>query len=320
MLHSQFVPRSDLAAHENDATLLARGAREANARGVDAAGRSRRVNVCRVREGRSSEISSALFATTEWSLVLSAAGARGADSSAEAQAALSELCERYWYPIYAYVRRWRGAEEARDLTQKFMLGLVEKNTVARADPSRGRFRTWLLASVKNFLHNENDYERAQKRDRKLEVSLDALDAERRYALEPRTSVTPERLYDRAFSLCVLHRAITRLGEDLARDGYTQRFDAVRRFLPGPDLQDSAYAPIADDIGLDVNHFKKLVHDYRARFRRRLDEEIGALVHPDLESAPGPDSPSPAAAQSARDRAELVAEERRFLMQALSLGE
>lgn len=258
------------------------------------------------------------FTTTRWSLVLSAGGLAPSTVSApapasaqqgEAREAMAALCRQYWYPVYAFIRRRRGAEDARDLTQKFMLRLIEKGAFAQADPSRGRFRSWLLGALKHFLANEWDYEHAQSRHPARLVSLDEMAAEKRYASEPSSLLTPERLYDRAFSLCVLERAIARLGEELAREGHRARFEVVKRLLPGPELEDAAYAPLAASLGVTPNHFKKLVHDYRARFRASLNAEIADLIHPS--------EPSAAQAGARREAHAAVAEEREFLARALS---
>src|SRR5205814_990544 len=142
------------------------------------------------------------FATTRWSVVLAAGGGGAhvpgapAASAPEARDALALLCRTYWYPLYAYVRaRGHGADEAQDLTQSFFARLLEKNTLRAADPERGRFRSFLLASLKHFLANEWDRQSAQKRGggrpvASLDVPYD--DAERRYAREPADTLTPAR--------------------------------------------------------------------------------------------------------------------------------
>jgi DNA-directed RNA polymerase specialized sigma24 family protein len=268
----------------------------------------------------------ARFVTTRWNLVLRAAlAAPGSDppiaadgqplddeSARQARQALAELCGQYWYPVYAFIRRRRGAEHASDLTQKFILSLIEKNSFAQADPSRGRFRSWLLGAVKHFLSNEARYEAAARRHAGSQLSIDELVAERRYACEPRSEVTPEHLYDRAFSLCVLERAIERLGEELAARGQSRRFEVIKRLLPGPELEDGAYAPMAASLGVSPNNFKKIVFDCRARFRAILEAVIADLIEvPDEHDQ----QPEPAAAEAKRT---CIAEEREFLARALSL--
>jgi DNA-directed RNA polymerase specialized sigma24 family protein len=141
------------------------------------------------------------FATTRWSLVL-AAGQRG---SPQSSAALATLCENYWYPLYAYVRR-RGhqADQAQDFTQAFFARLLEKNDLAAADPGRGRFRSFLLTSLKHFLANEWDRARAEKRGGGRSVlPIDFGTAEERYRAEPSHDLTPEKIFERRGALVLL---------------------------------------------------------------------------------------------------------------------
>jgi len=265
---------------------------------------------------------SARFTTTRWGLISRAAKIAPSESASTsredepppeamaAEQALAELCEQYWYPVYAFIRRRRTAEEALDLTQKFLLRLIEKNAWAQADPNRGRFRSWLLGALQHFLANEWDYEHAAKRDRERTMSFDPCAAERRYAAEPRSDVTPECLYDRAFSLCVLERAIARLETEFDGAGRRDRFEVLKRFLPGSALDESAQAPLAASMGVTPNHFRKLVHDARARFRILLDAEIADLLDPSVARVDPKGQP-----MSTRER---IAQERNYLASALSL--
>src|ERR1700728_2764031 len=145
------------------------------------------------------------FATTRWSLVLAA----GQRSSPQSPAALATLCENYWYPLYAYVRRrGHGADEAQDFTQAFFARLLEKNDLAAADPGRGRFRSFLLASLKHFLANEWDRARAQKRGGgRFVLSIDFGTAEERYRAEPSHAVTPEKIFERRWALVLLENVL-----------------------------------------------------------------------------------------------------------------
>jgi len=228
----------------------------------------------------------------------------------QAREALSELCRLYWYPVYAFIRRRRGADRAADLTQEFLLSLIERGSFAQADPSRGRFRSWLLGALGHFLANEARHAAAAKRNGGPHVSIDEAAAERRFASEPRTELTPERLYDRAFSLCVLESAIARLGEEMAQRGQAERFAVIKRLLPGRDLEEAAYAPLAAALGVSPNTFKKIVFDGRARFRVHLDAVIADLVG--LPDASGPQT------RAEHVLAGSIAEERELLMRALSL--
>src|SRR5438132_10952074 len=145
------------------------------------------------------------FTTTRWSLVIAA----GRDSTSKSRAALGELCELYWPPLYAYSRRQgHSVEQAQDLTQAFFARLLEKRTVQVADPQRGRFRSFLLTSFKYFVANEHDRERALKRGGKeLPVSLDFETVEARYAAEPADTLTPEALFERQWARAVLDRGL-----------------------------------------------------------------------------------------------------------------
>src|SRR5436309_9879410 len=147
------------------------------------------------------------FATTQWSVVLRAAQP---DDSA-ARSALEMLCRRYWFPLYAFARRWApDVHEAQDLTQEFFLRLLERNSLATASPSRGRFRSFLLASLKNFLANEWDRATAQKRGGRREtLSLDWDSGESRLSFEPTHNVTPEREFERQWALTLLDVVIQR---------------------------------------------------------------------------------------------------------------
>ena len=169
------------------------------------------------------------FATTRWSLVLAA----GQRSSPQSSAALATLCENYWYPLYAYVRR-RGqdADEAQDFTQAFFARLLEKNDLAAADPGRGRFRSFLLASLKHFLANEWDRSRAETGRRPSSVSIDFRTAEERYRAEPSHDLTPEKIFERRWALVLLENVLARLRDESAQAGKTDSFDHLKGFLTG----------------------------------------------------------------------------------------
>ena len=149
------------------------------------------------------------FAATRWTLVLAAA--RGTPSPRAAEA-MAELCRVYWYPLYAYVRR-RGYEshEAEDLTQEFFVRLLAKDSLAEVDRQKGKFRAFLLASLKHFLANQRDRRQAQKRGGgHVVIALDALSAESRYRLEPACQLTPDKLFERQWALTVLEQVLARL--------------------------------------------------------------------------------------------------------------
>ena len=172
----------------------------------------------------------ARIGTTNWSLVLRA----GAEDSSIARAALGGLCEAYWYPVYAMVRRYgHDPTNAEDLTQAYFARFLEKGWVKELRPEHGRFRSFLLVSVRNFLHNETDRERALKRgggQRLLE--LDGVTPEKRYRLEPVEATTPETLFERAWAQEVLARATERLQEGEVEAGRGDRFEQLKGHLTG----------------------------------------------------------------------------------------
>lgn len=215
----------------------------------------------------------ARFTTTRWSLVQTAAEG----VSAEADQALSILCESYWYPLYVYLRRrGHGVDEAQDLTQAFFARLIEKRSLRRADPARGRFRSFLLASLKHFAVNERERERAQKRGgANLLLSLDLALGENRFQWEPATDDTPERLFDRTWALTLLDRAITRLRTDLERSGKPLQVERFTAYLM--DEQPDRYADTARELGMSEGAVKVAVHRLRRYFRDLVVEEIAQTV-------------------------------------------
>ena len=216
------------------------------------------------------------FATTRWTLVAAA----GRDATPEARKALGELCRLYWYPLYAFVRR-RGydADEALDLTQGFLTRLIEKNDLADADPGRGRFRSWLLASVKHYLANEWDRATAAKRGggvKVFSINIDPDDAEGRYRHEPSHSLTPERIFDRRWALTTLEQALDDLRRECAEEGKTELFEALRPSLTGEAL-DESYQAFADKLGTSQGAIKVAAHRLRRRYRDLLRAEIAQTV-------------------------------------------
>jgi RNA polymerase sigma-70 factor (ECF subfamily) len=218
------------------------------------------------------------FATTRWSIVV-AAGQRG---TAESETALATLCESYWYPVYAFLRR-RGLKpaDAQDFTQGFFALLLEKDYVRAADRELGRFRTFLLTAVSRYLSKERERRRAKKRGGGQAVlSLDFDAGEVRYQLEPADEWTPERLYERRWALTVLDRVLEKLGQDYARDGRAELFSRLKIFLTGACHLPS-YADLAAELALSEGAVKVAVHRLRRRYRELLKEEIaGTVAAPD----------------------------------------
>jgi RNA polymerase sigma factor (sigma-70 family) len=217
----------------------------------------------------------ARFITTRWSLVL-AAGAPS--SSSRSQEAMAELCARYWYPLYAYVRR-NGCDpdEAEDLTQSFLARLLEHNAVAAARADKGRFRTFLLSSLRHFLCNEWARERAQKRGGRVRiVPIDVLAAEARYSHEPVSGTTPERIFERRWAIEVLEQTMAVLRAQYAGAGKKDLFDRLKTFLNGRETSISQSA-IATELNMSEGAVKVAVHRLRRRFRAAMEQTIAETV-------------------------------------------
>lgn len=219
------------------------------------------------------------FATTRWSLVL-AAGRPGTPGGDEA---LARLCELYWYPVFAFIRR-RGypAADAQDLAQGFFARLIEKGDVASADRGRGRFRSFLLAACQHFLANEQDRAAAAKRGGgQAPLSMDAAAAEQRYARALAHDETPERLYERQWCLAVLDGALAELREDCEAAGRAALFDRLKPFLAAEEDAGS-HAAAAADLGMTPGAVKVAVHRLRGRYRAVLRRRVAETVSSDAD--------------------------------------
>lgn len=215
------------------------------------------------------------FPTTHVSLVLAAGG-----TDSQAQDALSSLCRIYWYPLYAFIRRQgHSADEAQDLTQGFVARLLEKKAVREFRQERGRFRSFLLASLQNFLANQRDAARAQKRGGGISpLSLDIAtgSGDQRYRLEPRDNLTPERIFEKQWALAVLNQAIGRVREEYEQAKKGEAFRRLQSCLTGDDDR-IPYRQLAEELGMSEGAVKVAVHRLRLRFREALREEIAATV-------------------------------------------
>jgi len=214
------------------------------------------------------------FASTHWSLVL----APGRGDAPEAQSALAALCQTYWYPLYAYVRRsGHPADEARDLTQEFFARLLEKRYLRAADSERGRFRSFLLTAFKRFLSKERHQAGALKRGggRRM-LSLDFEQGESRFLLEPATDVTAETIYERRWALALLDRVMIRLREEFEQAGKRDDFDRLKVFLTG-DAEAPSHREAAAALGTTEAAVKVAVYRLRRRFRYLLLAEIAQTV-------------------------------------------
>jgi RNA polymerase sigma-70 factor (ECF subfamily) len=214
------------------------------------------------------------FKTTHWSVVLSS----GHDSESVARAALEELCRCYWFPLYAYVRRHGYTrEDAQDLTQSFFARFLEHGYFARAERERGRFRTFLLTSLKRFLMEEWRRANRQKRGgNQTFVPFDAQAAEDRYSAEPRDELSPDLLYDLRWAGVLLERVVARLRKDYESTGRTAVYTKLQGFLWGRQAETS-YAEMSEQLGMNAGAVKVAVHRLRQRFRDLLREEVANTV-------------------------------------------
>jgi RNA polymerase sigma-70 factor (ECF subfamily) len=192
--------------------------------------------------------------------------------------ALEQLCGAYWYPLYAYVRR-RGhsPEVAQDLTQEFFQRLLASDWIARADQTKGRFRTFLLCGVQNFLANE--WQKAGRLKRgagKVFVPLDGLEAEERYRIEPADMVSADKLFERRWALTLLETVLQRLESEQSGPEAPERFAALRPVLVGEPSHEG-YASLARRFAVTENTVKSWVHRLRARYRELLREEVAHTV-------------------------------------------
>ena len=214
------------------------------------------------------------FDTTRWSLVLTARE----DTGSQARTALATLCEAYWYPLWAFVRRQGyDVEAASDLTQGYFSVLLEKEYLQDVDPSAGRFRSFLLVSMKHYLSKERVRERALKRGGgRMPISLDSERAEGRYQLEPVENLTPDKVFERHWALTVAERAQASLRADLERQGKGDHFEKLEAFLlGGPPLPQ--YSEVAAALGMSEGAVKVAIHRLRKRLGGLLRDEIAETV-------------------------------------------
>jgi RNA polymerase sigma-70 factor (ECF subfamily) len=215
-----------------------------------------------------------VFATTHWSVVLAA----GESDSVPARRALETLCRAYWYPIYVYVRRkGHGPDDAQDLTQEFFAQFIAKELLRFADRDKGRFRTFLLATLDHFLAREWNRAHRLKRGGQFSfVSLDERSPEDRYRLEPADHETPEKKFAKQWALAVLQNALAALEKECAADGKGVLFGEVRGVL-SDEPDDGAYAGIAERLGMTEGAVRVAVHRLRRRYGELLRAEVAQTV-------------------------------------------
>jgi len=225
-------------------------------------------------EDESGPRTAAQFATTHWSTVLAA----GNSASPGSREALEKLCRTYWYPLYAFVRRQgHSSEDAKDLVQGFLLYLLERHVLDKARPELGRFRSFLLGCLKNYLAQQRDQSRAEKRggDRQF-LSLDAAEAESRLRTEPAHEVTPETLFDQKWGVTVLAQALKSVEADYSRSGQARVFQQLHPFLQG-DCARLAYRAAAEGLGLAEPAVRMAVTRLRRRYRDALRQAVAETV-------------------------------------------
>jgi RNA polymerase sigma-70 factor (ECF subfamily) len=202
----------------------------------------------------------------------------GQSDSPKASQAMAQLCHTYWYPLYAYVRR-KGyqAPDAQDLTQEFFARLLARNYVTGADRSRGKFRSYLLGTLEHFLAKEWRRAHAQKRGGGRAIfSLDEMDAENRYLLEPAHDLTPAKIFDRRWATILLDEAMARLAKECQADQKQDLFEAVKPLLSG-DSAAGTYAEMGRSLNMTEGALKVAVHRLRQRYGELVRSEIAQTV-------------------------------------------
>ena len=221
-----------------------------------------------------STVSPQWFATTHWSAVMLA----GAPDSPRAIEALETLCRAYWLPLYTYVRRQGyGAHDAQDLTQGFFVRLLRMNSFAGVSPEKGKFRTFLLASLNHFLSDERDRDRAEKRGGgQAIISIDENEAEERYLQMPNLGPEPEKAFDRRWALTVLEQALTRVQEEYRGSGRAEIFEHLRGYLSS-EASPGDYDTLAPRLAMSPNALGVAVHRLRQRYRECIRLELAQTV-------------------------------------------
>ena len=196
------------------------------------------------------------------------------------QAALAELCRIYWYPIYAFVRRrGSGAEDAQDLTQGFFLHLLDHKALRQVSPAKGKFRSFLLASLQNYLSDQADSARCLKRGGNIDfLSLDMRSAEDRYGLLQLDFLTADKVFDARWAMTLLDEAMAQLSEEYAAQGKASMFETLKPFVdPINSKAASSYEQVAKTLRVGLGSVKKLIFRLRRRYASLLREEVARTV-------------------------------------------
>jgi RNA polymerase sigma factor (sigma-70 family) len=223
---------------------------------------------------QSSQAPGDVFATTHWTVVLAA----GRRSTPQSNLALEELCRVYWFPLYAYVRR-RGyaKEDAEDLTQAFFARFLAKNYLAGLSAERGRFRAFLLASLKHFLIN--DWKKSQRQKRgggEAPLSLDWQTADTKFQVAATNEPSPDKAFDREWAVALLAQVIARLQKECAADGKARQFERLKIYLTA-NTDDEGQVEAAKALGMEAGAVRVAIHRLRKRYRQLLRDEIAQTL-------------------------------------------
>ena len=226
----------------------------------------------------SAQADAAKFRSTHWSIVLTAA----LDQTPAGQGALAELYRSYWYPLYAHVRRHGySPEDAQDLTQSFFLHLLERRGLAQVDPARGRFRSFLLASLQNFLSTAHRREHTIKRGGLCTfISLDAQAVENRFQLEPPddSALSVEQMFDARWALTLLNKATANVQAQYVARGKGKIFETLKGSLPGGSkTAPGCYHEAAVTLGVSEASVNTLIHRLRRQYSVALRCEVARTV-------------------------------------------
>jgi len=216
------------------------------------------------------------FQSTRWSVVLLSAHGQAPGC----KEALADLCKVYWYPLYAFIRhRGYSPEDSQDLVQGFFLCLIEYKTLSRVDRSKGKFRSFLLASLQNYLSNEADRSHCLKRGGKAEfVHIDFEEAEDHYELEPIDKLTPEKIFDARWAIALLREVMNRLSREYMAQGKESTFRTLRAFLdPMNAKRLPPYEEVAAQLGVSIGSLKTQIHRLRKQYTATVREEIGRTL-------------------------------------------
>jgi RNA polymerase sigma factor (sigma-70 family) len=228
----------------------------------------------RFHASKTNKTSQAWFATTRWSVVLTAQDKQ----SSQCHQAMDGLCRTYWYPLYAFVRR-QGctSDEAADFTQGFFARCLEKDWLDSVDQNKGRFRSFLLAAMKHYMSNERARQRAKKRGGGKRIfSLDIQTAETRYKIEPETTTTPEQLFERQWALALLDTVLKDLQNQYQDEGKGDMFDALKPCLIGQSGS-LPYGELAKTLQCTEGAVRVMVHRLKKRYRDLLRQHIAHTV-------------------------------------------